>query len=174
MEHIFKPSHFHDLGKLSLAFVMLWAYFNFSQYAGIRREPGRGDSLLHHTNQPRMAVPGAVPRGVPVCRSVSAATDARPQAHAPPARLGGAGAPRAQYVDLFMLVSPEFASTGANLHLLEGEHESTFFVNWLDLMAPLAIGGLWLWMFLTQLAQRPLLALGDPHLREALETTGGH
>src|SRR5688572_3298519 len=32
MEHVFKPSHFHDLGKLSLAFVMLWAYFNFSQY----------------------------------------------------------------------------------------------------------------------------------------------
>jgi hypothetical protein len=79
-----------------------------------------------------------------------------------------------RYVDLFMLVSPEFASTGANLHLLEGEHESTFFVSWLDLMAPLAIGGLWLWMFLTQLAQRPLLALGDPYLREALETTGGH
>jgi hypothetical protein len=41
-------------------------------------------------------------------------------------------------------------------------------------MAPLAIGGLWLWMFLTQLAQRPLLAVGDPYLREALETTGGH
>ena len=27
-----KPNHFHDLGKLMFAFVMLWAYFNFSQY----------------------------------------------------------------------------------------------------------------------------------------------
>ena len=27
-----KPEHFHDLGKLLLAFVMLWAYFAFSQY----------------------------------------------------------------------------------------------------------------------------------------------
>ena len=26
------PSHFHDLGNLMLAFVMLWAYFSFSQY----------------------------------------------------------------------------------------------------------------------------------------------
>src|SRR5205814_1659284 len=26
------PSHFHDLGKLLLAFVMLWAYFSLSQY----------------------------------------------------------------------------------------------------------------------------------------------
>ena len=40
--------------------------------------------------------------------------------------------------------------------------------------APLAIGGLWLWMFLTELRQRPLLATGDPYLREALETGGGH
>ena len=47
-------------------------------------------------------------------------------------------------------------------------------MHWLDLAAPLAIGGLWLWMFFTQLAQRPLLAVGDPYLREALETAGGH
>ena len=27
-----KPSHFHDLGNLTLAFVMLWAYVAFSQF----------------------------------------------------------------------------------------------------------------------------------------------
>ncbi len=27
----FKPAHLHDLGKLLLTFVMLWAYFAFSQ-----------------------------------------------------------------------------------------------------------------------------------------------
>jgi hypothetical protein len=80
-----------------------------------------------------------------------------------------------RFIDLFMLVSPEFdAATGANLHALAGEHESVVFVHWLDLAAPLAIGGLWLWMFFTQLAQQPLLAFRDPYLREALETTGGH
>ena len=26
------PSHLHDLGKLLFAFVMLWAYFSFSQF----------------------------------------------------------------------------------------------------------------------------------------------
>ena len=26
------PAHFHDLGNLMLAFVMLWAYFSFSQF----------------------------------------------------------------------------------------------------------------------------------------------
>ena len=75
-----------------------------------------------------------------------------------------------RYADLFMMVSPEFAPSGENLHLLAGEHASHFFVHWLDLAAPLAIGGLWLWMFFTQLRQRPLLAVGDPYLRESLET----
>jgi hypothetical protein len=79
-----------------------------------------------------------------------------------------------RFVDLFMLVSPEFAASGGNLHLVEGEHTSHLFVHWLDLAAPLGIGGLWLWMFFTELRQRPLLAAGDPYLRQALESGGGH
>jgi len=79
-----------------------------------------------------------------------------------------------RYVDLSMMISPEFSPAGHNMHFEAGEHASRFFVSWLDLAAPLAIGGLWLWMFFTQLAQRPLLAVGDPYLRESLESSGGH
>src|SRR6185295_15260804 len=32
MEGILKPTHFRDLGNLMLAFTMLWAYTNFSQF----------------------------------------------------------------------------------------------------------------------------------------------
>src|SRR5215510_373707 len=32
LDRIVVASHFHDLGNLLLAFVMLWAYFSFSQY----------------------------------------------------------------------------------------------------------------------------------------------
>src|SRR3954469_19008746 len=32
LDRIVVSSHFHDLGNLTLAFVMLWAYFSFSQY----------------------------------------------------------------------------------------------------------------------------------------------
>ncbi len=175
MEHIFKPSHFHDLGKLSLAFVMLWAYFNFSQYmlvyaANLVEEIPYFITRISHGWQYLalflVLFQFAFPFLLLLMRDLKRT----------PHRLVCVALALlvVRYLDLFMLVSPEFASTGANLHLLEGEHESTFFVHWLDLMAPLAIGGLWLWMFLTQLAQRPLLALGDPYLREALETTGGH
>ena len=79
-----------------------------------------------------------------------------------------------RYVDIYMLVTPEFASDGANLHMSHGEHASHFFVHWLDLAAPLAIGGLWMWMFCTQLLQRPMLAFRDPYLRESLQSSGGH
>jgi hypothetical protein len=48
------------------------------------------------------------------------------------------------------------------------------FVHWLDVAAPLAIGGLWVWMFFTELRQRPLFAAGDPYLRESLQSGGGH
>ncbi|HZA36156.1 MAG TPA: hypothetical protein VE505_14565, partial [Vicinamibacterales bacterium] len=32
MSRVIAPAHLHDLGKLMLAFVMLWAYFSFSQF----------------------------------------------------------------------------------------------------------------------------------------------
>src|SRR5215472_1711430 len=32
MSDVVRAGHFHDLGKLMLAFVMLWAYFSFSQF----------------------------------------------------------------------------------------------------------------------------------------------
>ena len=32
MNVVLRAVHFHDLGKLMLAFVMLWAYFSFSQF----------------------------------------------------------------------------------------------------------------------------------------------
>jgi hypothetical protein len=80
-----------------------------------------------------------------------------------------------RYADLYMMISPEFAATGGNLHALHGgEHASHFFFTWLDLAAPLAIGGLWLWMFFREIARRPLVAAGDPYLRQALQSSGGH
>ena len=78
----------------------------------------------------------------------------------------------------FMMVSPEFSAEGPNLHLLPAgaggvEHVSHLFAHWVDPFAVLAVGGLWVWMFLGELKKRPLLAIGDPYLREALQSGGG-
>ena len=176
MSGLLKPFHFHDLGKLTLAFVMLWAYFNFSQY------------LLTYAANLIEEIPYMTTRtsngwqylalfliifhfAVPFLLLLS--RDRKRNPHRLTLLCGWIVFVR--FADIFMLVSPEFdAATGSNLHILEGEHVSHFFVHWLDLAAPLAIGGLWLWMFLTQLRERPMLAFGDPYLRESLAGGGHH
>lgn len=175
MSGLLKPFHFHDLGKLMFAFVMLWAYFNFSQY------------LLTFAANLAEEVPYMITRTthgwgylafflitfhffVPWLLLLSRDTKRNPYRLV----ILACWMLFVRYTDLFMLVSPEFATSGQNLHLLEGEPVSQLFVHWTDLAAPLAIGGLWLWLFLGELKKRPLLAVGDPYLRHALESGGGH
>jgi len=175
MAGIFKPSHFQDYGKLTLAFVMLWAYFNFSQYllvyaANIVDEIPYFITRITNGWQ-YLAIflvlfQFAVPFALLLSRNVKRT----------PHRLVVVAfwILFVRFADLFMLITPEFDKSGPNLHVLRGEHVSVPFVHWLDLAAPIAIGGLWLWMFFTQLRQRPLLPVGDPYLGSALESTGGH
>ena len=175
MAGLLKPSHFHDLGKLSLAFVMLWAYFNFSQYmlvyaANLIEEIPYFIARISHGWQYLALFLVVFHFAVPFLLLLSRDLKRTPHRLV----VVALWILVVRYLDLYMLITPDFDATGANLHLLEGEHESTFFVHWLDLAAPLAVGGLWVWMFFTQLAQRPLLAFADPYLREALESTGGH
>jgi hypothetical protein len=175
MSVLLKPYHFHDLGKLMFAFVMLWAYFNFSQY------------LLTFAANLVEEIPYMIARttngwqflaiflvtfhfAVPWLLLLSRNLKRRPQQLV----VVAGGILFMRFADIFMLVSPEFDSSGPNLHVLAGEHAGHFFIHWLDVAAPLAVGGLWLWMFFTELRQRPLLAVNDPYLREALESGGGH
>jgi hypothetical protein len=59
-------------------------------------------------------------------------------------------------VDVFWLIAPVFSRSEVRLH-------------WMDILAPIGIGGLWLGVFLGQLRKRPLLPVGDPRFQEALE-----
>ena len=177
MAGVFTPNHFQDYGKLTLAFVMLWAYFNFSQYllvyaANIADEIPYFITRISNGWQYlalflvlfQFAVPFALLLSRPLKRT--------------PDRLVTVAfwLLFVRLVDLFMFITPEFDKSGPNLHagVLAGEHVSVPFVHWLDLAAPVAIGGLWVWMFFTQLRQRPLLPVGDPYLGSALESTRGH
>ena len=174
MSELLKPHHFHDLGKLSLAFTMLWAYFNFSQFlltyaANLVEEVPYFIARLNHGWQ-YLAIflilfHFFVPFFLLLSRDNKRASSRLVMI--------AAWIVFVRYVDIYMLVTPEFGAEG-NLHMLAGEHESHFFVHWLDLAAPLAIGGLWIWMFCTQLLQRPMLAFRDPYLRESLQSSGGH
>ena len=67
-----------------------------------------------------------------------------------------------RFVDLFWIVTPSF------VHRVE---PSGWWVKWTDLAAPLALGGIWLSLYVWQLRGRPLLVRASP---EDLEVSHGH
>jgi hypothetical protein len=175
MSSLLAPHHFHDLGKLMFAFVMLWAYFNFSQFlltyaANLIEEIPYMVTRTSHGWQYLALFLIVFHFAVPWLLLLSRRLKRTPQRLV----VVALWILFVRYADFFMMVSPEFTSSGENLHMLAGEHESHFFIHWLDLAAPLGIGGVWLWMFFTELRKRPLLAVGDPYLAESLASGAGH
>jgi hypothetical protein len=71
-------------------------------------------------------------------------------------------------VDMFFLIGP---SPRIDTH---GAAQGAFIVSWMDLVAPIAVGGIWVWYFLTQLMKRPLVPVMDPFLENAIEHGHGH
>lgn len=153
-----KPSYFHDLGKLMLAFVMLWAYFNFSQFLVIwagnlpeeipwylrRMEGGWGWIGLA-----LVVLHFALPFVLLLSRNL------KERARRLIVVAGLVLFMRA--VDTIWLVAPEFHGTDVlakKLGVL------------LDFGALLAIGGFWMWRFFSQLETRPILPLRDPNWEE--------
>jgi hypothetical protein len=153
---VIQPRHFHDWGKLLFAFVMLWAYFSFSQFLII----WSGD-LPEEISFYRPRIVGgwgflalaivvfqfALPFGLLLSRDLK--RDAR--------RLAAValGILVMRWADLLWQVEPAF-------------HERDVAFYWLYLAAPAAIGGLWLFFFVRELKKRPLLPLNDPYLAEAI------
>lgn len=156
LSDVIRSSHFHALGKLLLMFVMLWAYFQFSQLLIVW-----SGNLTHE-------IPWYMPRFATTWRALSIVLIygqflipfllllSRPLKKNPWALSTVALILLTmRFVDLFWIVMPEFYK-GFRMH-------------WLNFSVPIALGGLWLGTFLWQLKKRPLLPLGDPSLKEALE-----
>jgi len=162
LSEVIKPSHLHDLGKLMLAFLMLWAYFGFSQFL-----------IIWSGNLPE-EIPWYVRRLQTSWKWVGLAIVLL-QFALPFVLLLSRDLKRnsrrlvtvavavivMRLVDLIWLTVPEF-------------HEGAFRIHWMDLLMPIGVGGLWLAYFAYQLKQRPLLPMGDPYLEEALAHDHGH
>src|SRR5207244_13216192 len=63
--------------------------------------------------------------------------------------------------DLFWTITPAF--TGERFH-----------VSWMDMVAPIGMGGLWLAAFARELSQRPLIPINDPQYESVLEQKHAH
>jgi hypothetical protein len=156
-----RPVTVHDLGKLLLAFTMMWGYVNFSQFLIIwsgniseetpfyvqRLQGGWGAVaialLVFH-----FALPFALLLSRPLKRSARA--------------LGAVAALMLlmQLVDLFWLIGPDLVG--------HGHGDVPLRVHWMDLAAVLGLGGLWLFLFAREARTAPVLPVGEPELRELL------
>jgi hypothetical protein len=161
LSNVVLPSHFHDLGKLLLAFVMLWAYFAFSQFLIIwsGNLPEEIPWYLHRLHGGWQAVALLVLLGhfvLPFLMLLS--RDLKRNGRSLAALAGGLMLMR--LVDLFWIIGP----TGRPEH---------FGLHWLDIAAPVGVTGVWLAFYLRQLMDRTMLPVHDPYFSEALEH-GGH
>jgi hypothetical protein len=154
------PDTVQDLGKLMLAFIMVWAYFSFSQFL-----------IIWSGNLPE-EIPWYLRRfttgwrfvglflvvfhfALPFLLLLSRGLKRRARGLAWVA-LSVLGA---RVVDLFWLIRPEFPHRGLDVH-------------WLDVTLAIGIGGVWLGAFAWQLKTRPLLPVGEPEVREILAEAG--
>jgi len=157
MSEVLTPRHLHDLGKLLLAMVMVWAYFTFSQFL-IIWSGNLPDEITWYQNRLSggwgyvglLLVVGhfALPFALLLSRDLKRNFKL----------LAGIAlfVLLMRFVDIYWLVAPDFS-------------HGKFTLSWMDITAPVALGGIWLAYFLMQLEKRPLLPLGDAHLEEALQ-----
>jgi len=156
LDAIIADDHLHDVSNLTLAFVMLWAYFSFSQYliiwagnlpleigwyqhrlAGSWRAVGILLMLFHFALPFVLLLSRVVKRSGRLIARVAI------------------GILIVRVVELFWLIAPEF-------------HWDGVVVSWLDLVLPVAMFGLWTAAFVWQLRGRAILPVHDPQFDEAL------
>ena len=156
MSQMLTPAFVHDHGKWMLAFTMVWAYFNFSQWliiwAGnlpaeitfyMTRLNGGWGSIGIFLALFGFVVPFALLLSRPFKRDIR--------------RLVWLATwlLLIRYLDLFWIIEPNFSKT-LSLTLA-------------DVVVPIAIGGLWLWYFFRNLAALPLLPAYDADAHEVLQ-----
>src|SRR6266850_2246824 len=163
MNHVVAPLHFQDLGKLLLALVMLWAYFAFSQFliiwsGNLPEEIGWYLVRTHGTWGAIILSVVILHFAFPFLFLLSRRLKRDPSKLVIVAGLVLV----MRLIDLLWMLGPAFTK----------EH---FHVSWMDVLAPVAIGGLWLAMFALQLSKRSLIPINDPQYESVLEQThAGH
>jgi hypothetical protein len=161
MSVLLRPDFVHDHGKFMLTFIMVWAYFSFSQWliiwAGnlpeeitwyIRRLGGGWGYVGLFVVIFHFAVPFAILLSRPFKRDVTKLVWL------------ACWMLFMRYVDLFWHIEPSFSAT--------------FIVTWADLVIPFAMGGLWLAYFCHNLSSLPLLPQYDVYAKQVLEPEHQH
>lgn len=162
MNRIVAQLHFHDLGKLLLAMVMLWSYFAFSQFLIVWS--GNLPEEIHWYLPRIHGVWGAIALAVIVLHFAFPflfLLSRSLKRNAGKLVIVAVLILVMRLIDLFWTITPAFS----------GEH---FHVSWMDIVAPIGLGGLWLAAFARALSQRPLIPINDPQYESVLEQKHAH
>jgi hypothetical protein len=161
LRRIVAPLHFHDLGKLLLALVMLWAYFAYSQYliiwsANHPEEIGYYLDRQHGMWGVIIVAIAILHFAAPFLFLLSRDLKRDPRRLVLVALLILV----MRMVDLIWMLAPAF--DGHNW-------------IWLDVLALIGFGGIWLGLFTWQLGKRSLIPINDPQYESVLEQAhAGH
>jgi len=155
MADIIKPNHFRDLGNLMLAFVMLWAYTQFSEfllmwYANLHEE-------IPHYLVRTAGVWGALALFLvvfhfflPFFMLLMRAIKDRPQTIGWVAIIVLV----ARYAGIYWLTEPAFS-----------RH---FHFSWMSIAALAGVGGIWLYLFIGQLKGQTIIPIHETWVEEAI------
>jgi hypothetical protein len=146
MASVADAESFHDLGKLMLAFVLLWAYEEVPFYL----------ERLHGAWAPVSVALLLGQFALPFLLLLSRNFKRNPVTVARIALFILA----MRVVDIAWTIGPVFRHEGSSLH-------------WLDFAAVLGMGAIWLLVFFRNLGSRALLPARDPYFKDVV-THGGH
>lgn len=155
--------HFHDIGKLMLAMVMVWTYFNLSQfliiYSGnipeetpwyITRMSGGWQYIgllllfFHFVFPFLLLLSRDIKRSAKWISLIAILILVM------------------RLVDMFYHIAP--TSFHGQPH-----YNNPFNIHWMDFVGPVAVGGLWLAYFFYELKKRPMLPHQDPFYENAIK-----
>ena len=156
LNRVLTSHHFHDLGKFLFAFLMLWAYLSFSQFL-IIWSANIPEEIPHYLNRWEntwkflsiFIVVGhfMVPYALLLSRDL-----------------------KRNYNKLRIIATWLLCARLAEYywHVMPELHRDGFTVTLVDVALPLAIGGIFISLFVSQLGGRSLLPVNDPQLEKAL------
>ena len=156
LNRVLTSHHFHDLGKFLFAFLMLWAYLQFSQFL-IIWSANIPEEIPHYLNRWENSwkylsifiVVGhfMVPYALLLSRDL--------KRNYAKLQIIAAWILFARIADYWWHVAPELHKGGLTISLL-------------DVALPLLLGGIFISLFVAQLGGRSLLPVNDPALEKAL------
>jgi hypothetical protein len=156
MQGLLSTKHFHDLGNLLFAFTILWTYMSLSQFIIIwsGNLPEETPWYIHRNTDGWNVLAVAIilvqfvlPFFLLLQRFMKRKIEYLWKVALVIFVM--------RFVDLFWIVVPAFNQRLSDVH-------------WMNYVAPIGLGGVWIWIFLEILKRRPILSTGDPQYQEAL------